>query len=91
MPCLRAKRRDQTAILGMARSLLVSSSNYEDGATNGGLIHIYDFQRNAAGDSLLDASFSTGHCPLRMWMATVILIYSRRSRDPAVSGTDSSC
>jgi hypothetical protein len=56
----REVTRDQTAILGMARSLLVGSSNYEDGVTNGGLIHIYDFQRNAAGDSVLGSSFSTG-------------------------------
>jgi len=56
----REVMRDQTAILGMARSLLVGSSNYEDGTTNGGLIHIYDFQRNASGDSVLGSSFSTG-------------------------------
>ncbi len=56
----REVTRDQTAILGMARSLLVGSSNYEDGSTNGGLIQIYDFQRNAAGDSVLGSSFSTG-------------------------------
>jgi len=56
----REVTRDQTAILGMGRSLLVGSSNYEDGATNGGLIHLYDFQRNASGDSVLGSSFSTG-------------------------------
>lgn len=56
----REVTRDQTGILGMRQTLLVGSSNYEDGATNGGLIRLYDFQRNVAGDSVLGSSFSTG-------------------------------
>jgi len=56
----RKVTRDQTGILGMRQTLLVGSSNYEDGTTNGGLIRLYDFQRNVAGDSVLGSSFSTG-------------------------------
>jgi enediyne biosynthesis protein E4 len=60
----RPAARDQTAVLGMPQGLLAGSSNYEDGSTNGGLIRIYDLQRNVAGDSLLGHGFSCG--PLAM-------------------------
>jgi enediyne biosynthesis protein E4 len=56
----RVVARDQTTVLGMAHTLLVGSSNYEDGSTNGGLIRIYDLQRNVAGETLLGHSFSCG-------------------------------
>ncbi|HVY71248.1 MAG TPA: VCBS repeat-containing protein, partial [Verrucomicrobiae bacterium] len=56
----RPVTRDQTAVLGMMQQLLAGSANYEDGLTNGGLLRIYDLQRNAAGDSLLGPAFSTG-------------------------------
>ena len=56
----RPLARDQTTILGVKQTLLAGSSNYEDGSTNGGLIRIYDFQRNAAGDSILGFPFSCG-------------------------------
>ncbi len=59
-PVNRPVPRDQTAILGMGGVLLAGSSNYEDGSTNGGLIRIYDFQRGAAGDSVLGHPFSCG-------------------------------
>jgi enediyne biosynthesis protein E4 len=56
----RPLARDQTTVLAMGKMLLAGSANYEDGSTNGGLVRIYDFERNAAGDSVLGANFSTG-------------------------------
>jgi len=52
--------RDQTVALGLGPVLLVGSSNYEDGTTNGGCIRIYDLARQAAGDSILGHLSSTG-------------------------------
>lgn len=59
-PVNRVVARDQTTVLGMGQTLLVGSSSYEDGSTNGGLIRIYDLQRDRAGDSLLGYPFSCG-------------------------------
>lgn len=59
-PVNRVTARDQTSVLGMGRTLVVGSSNYEDGSTNGGLVRIYDLQRKAVGESLLGHSFSCG-------------------------------
>ena len=56
----RPVARDQTTILATGRMLLAGSSNYEDGSTNGGLVRIYDFERKAAGDSVLGFNFSCG-------------------------------
>lgn len=56
----RVVARDQTTIVASGKMLLVGSSNYEDGAASGGLIRIYDFERNAAGDSVLSNNFSCG-------------------------------
>jgi hypothetical protein len=56
----RPLARDQTTILGMGKMLVTGASNYEDGSTNGGLVRIYDFERTAAGDSVLGHNFSTG-------------------------------
>ena len=56
----RPAARDQTAVLGMPHGVVAGASNYEDGSTNGGLVRIYDFQRQAAGDSLLGYAMSCG-------------------------------
>lgn len=56
--------RDQTAVLGLSGTLLVGSSNYEDGQTNGGCIRLYDFKRQATGESILGQNLTVG--PLAM-------------------------
>jgi len=63
-PLARRIARDQTTLLGLGSTLLVGSSNYEDGQTNGGYLRIYDLQQQRAGESILNPSFSTG--PLAM-------------------------
>jgi len=56
--------RDQTVALGLAnsrgRTLLVGSSNYEDGATNGSVARSYDLTAAAIADDLPGQSASTG-------------------------------
>ncbi len=59
-PLNRPNARDQTTVLAFGSALLVGSSNYEDGATNGGAIRIYDLQRRASGESVLGQASSTG-------------------------------
>ena len=63
-PLNRAVSRDQTSVVGMGGLLLVGSSNYEDGLTNGGAIRIYDVGRGASGEAVLTPTASTG--PLAM-------------------------
>jgi hypothetical protein len=60
----RTVTRDQTAVLGTDSTLLVGSSNYEDGLTNGGWLRIYDFKREKSGESILGQTSSCG--PLAM-------------------------
>lgn len=52
--------RDQTGIVGIGSTLIIGSSNYEDGATNAGLVRIHDFQRGVAGESALGLDLSAG-------------------------------
>jgi len=52
--------RDQTAVVGIEGGVTVGSANYEDGLTNGGCVRIYDWRRNASGESLLGPVSSTG-------------------------------
>jgi hypothetical protein len=52
--------RDQTTILGFGPALLVGSSNYEDGLTNGGALRVYDLARKVTGESVLAQPFSSG-------------------------------
>jgi len=59
-PLNRVVGRDQTTVLGMGSTLIVGSSNYEDGQTNGGCVRIYDLQRQVGGDSILGEPFSRG-------------------------------
>src|SRR5713226_1590585 len=59
-PLQRVVGRDQTTVLGMGSTLIVGSSNYEDGQTNGGCVRIYDLQRQVGGDSILGEQFSRG-------------------------------
>ena len=59
-PVNKVLGRDQTTILGFGPVLLVGSSNYEDGQTNGGCIRIYDLQRQVSGESILGQPFSVG-------------------------------
>ena len=63
-PLSRVVSRDQTSVVGMGGLLLVGSSNYEDGLTNGGAIRIYDVVRGASGEAVLSPPASTG--PLAM-------------------------
>lgn len=52
--------RDQTTPLGVGPQILIGSSNYEDGTTNGGAIRIIDMGRKATGESLMGPLASTG-------------------------------
>jgi hypothetical protein len=63
-PVDRLVTRDQTSVLGLGSSILVGSSNYEDGLTNGGWVRIYDLKRKTVEDSILGQESSTG--PLAM-------------------------
>jgi len=63
-PVNRPVTRDQTTVLGFGSNLIVGSSNYEDGLTNGGWIRIYDLKNKVVGDSILGQGSSTG--PLAM-------------------------
>jgi hypothetical protein len=63
-PVNRVVTRDQTTVLGLGSHLIVGSSNYEDGLTNGGWIRIYDLKNKVVGDSILGQGSSTG--PLAM-------------------------
>lgn len=56
----RPVSRDQTTVLGLGSMLVVGSSNYEDGSTNGGCLRIFDLARGTSGDSILGESFSVG-------------------------------
>lgn len=60
----RPTARDLTTPLGVGSQLLIGSSNYEDGATNGGAIRLIDAARKASGEILLGPEASTG--PLAM-------------------------
>lgn len=57
---LKRAARDQTTALGFGAALLVGSSNYEDGLTNGGAIRVYDLGAGASGESVLGPTSSTG-------------------------------
>jgi len=63
-PVDRPVTRDHTTVLGFGANVIVGSSNYEDGLTNGGWVRIYDLNRKAVGDSILGQESSTG--PLAM-------------------------
>ncbi|HKS38407.1 MAG TPA: FG-GAP-like repeat-containing protein [Verrucomicrobiae bacterium] len=56
--------RDQAGVLGWGRGILVGSSNYEDGLTNGSCIRIHDAQRRSIEDIMPGQPFSVG--PLAM-------------------------
>ncbi|PYI85223.1 MAG: hypothetical protein DME26_11495 [Verrucomicrobia bacterium] len=68
-PVSQTVTRDQTAILGWRNNggpavLLVGSSNYEDGLTNGGALRQYDFATKTLLDDFPGQDSSTG--PLAM-------------------------
>jgi hypothetical protein len=63
-PLNRPVTRDQTGVLGFRGNVIIGSSNYEDGLTNGGCIRIYDLNNKAVSDSILGQSSSAG--PLAM-------------------------
>src|SRR6185295_14560184 len=50
--------RDQTSVLSSGGLILVGSSNYEDGLTNGGCVRIYDLKRHTSGENVLGQTFS---------------------------------
>lgn len=52
--------RDVTTIVPVAGALLMGASNYKDGQSVGGLLRVLDLQRQASGEVLAGASFSTG-------------------------------
>lgn len=53
--------RDQTSVLVPAlNTILVGSSNYEDGLTNGGALRIYDLSRKRVGEAVLGQPLNTG-------------------------------
>ncbi len=52
--------RDQTSVLAFGSALLVGSSNYEDGLTNGGAVRVYDLGSGASGEIVLAPPASTG-------------------------------
>ena len=56
----RSLGRDQAGVVGLSPALVLGSSNYEDGKTNGGWIRLYDFKRQVAGDSILGPTASVG-------------------------------
>ncbi len=63
-PVNRVVTWDQTSVIGFGGSIVVGSSNYEDGMTNGGCIRIYDVKNQVGGESILGPVASTG--PLAM-------------------------
>jgi enediyne biosynthesis protein E4 len=56
----RQVTRDLTTALGAGAQLLIGSSNFEDGMTNGGAIRLLDTARKAAGEILLGPESATG-------------------------------
>jgi enediyne biosynthesis protein E4 len=56
----RPAGRDQTTALGIGRQILVGSSNYEDGSTNGGAIRLIDLERKVSGEILPGPDAATG-------------------------------
>lgn len=56
----RPVARDQTTAIGIGKVLLIGSSNYEDGMTNGGWIRILDMERKAGGESILGPESAAG-------------------------------
>ncbi len=52
--------RDQTSVVANEGLILVGSSNYEDGLTNGGCVRVYDLKRHTSGESVLGQAFSVG-------------------------------
>jgi len=52
--------RDLTTLLPFPPALLVGSSNYEDGLTNGGCIRIFDTARQVSGEAVLNQGITTG-------------------------------
>jgi hypothetical protein len=59
-PLNQVVMRDQTAVVGVEGGLMVGSSNYEDGRTNGGCVRIYDVRGQVSGESILGQGISTG-------------------------------
>ena len=52
--------RDQTGIVGTGSRVLVGSSNYEDGLTNGACVRVYDRRGKESEPSVEGQVFSTG-------------------------------
>jgi hypothetical protein len=56
----KAAGRDTTSVLPVQGNLLVGSSHFEDGTTNGGYLRIVDPARWASGESVLGPRFAVG-------------------------------
>jgi len=59
-PVDRGVSRDQTGVVGIEGGVMIGSSNYEDGLTNGGCVRLYDLRRKLSGESILGQSFGVG-------------------------------
>ncbi len=59
-PLNKPNARDQTTVLAFGAALLVGSSNYEDGLTNGGALRVFDLQAGVSGEAVLGPRSSTG-------------------------------
>jgi hypothetical protein len=59
-PLNKPNARDQTTVLAFGAALLVGSSNYEDGLTNGGALRVFDLQAGVSGEAVLGPRASTG-------------------------------
>jgi hypothetical protein len=56
----RTLNRDLAGITVSGGVVLTASSNYEDGSTQGGWLRIYDFNRQASGESVMGQAGSAG-------------------------------
>jgi hypothetical protein len=59
-PLNKPNARDQTTVLAFGATLLVGSSNYEDGLTNGGALRVLDLRAGVSGEAVLGRLSSTG-------------------------------
>lgn len=52
--------RDQAGIVAFGQTVVMASSNYEDGRTNGGALRIYVTRENVSGESVQGAGLTAG-------------------------------
>ncbi len=59
-PLQKVVPRELTTLLTRGGTIFAGSSNYRDGRTNGGVLRLYDLERNVSGESLLGHAFGVG-------------------------------